>query len=203
MQAILIHGMGRTPLSMLLLAVRLKRAGFTPHLFAHTVTFESWQGCTERLTRFINAKTSESDYIVVTHSLGAVLFRAVSPRLSRLPKACFFIAPPSKACQSALRLSSHGWYRCLTGEIGQRLANQEFMSSLPRPQLPTTIYAGNAGLQGRFSPFGNEPNDGVLMVSESILQNADMLVVPSLHTFIMNNKTIADDIVKKCMELDD
>jgi hypothetical protein len=69
------------------------------------------------------------------------------------------------------------------------------MSTLPIPCVPTKIYAGDAGLTGRYSPFGNEPNDGVLMVKETQLPGIPMQIVPSLHTFIMNNKWIAKDIV--------
>jgi hypothetical protein len=195
MRAIIIHGMGRTPLSMCLLANRLRSAGLKTSLFAYTVTFERWAGCTKRLQAFIERRVDDEDFIVVTHSLGSVLARAVLPTLSRKPRACFFLAPPTQACAAACKLTPRSWYRLLAGEMGQLLANQEFMDSLPVPDMPTKIYAGNAGLTGRYSPFGDESNDGVLMVKETFLPGVSTQCVPSLHTFIMNNRPIAKDIV--------
>ena len=196
MQAILIHGMGRTPLSLCLLAFRLKKAGINPHLFGYSATFECWDNCTKRLRRFIQKNVKDEDYIVVTHSLGSVLTRAVLPALHHKPKACFFLAPPTQASAAACRLASRYWYRVLAGEMGQLLADQVFMSSLPIPDVPTKIYSGNAGLTGRHSPFGNEPNDGLLMVKETLLPGIPVQIVPSLHTFIMNKKLIARDIIE-------
>ncbi len=194
-QVILIHGMGRTPLSLCLLAYRLKAAGLQPKLFAYTVTFERWEGCLARLNKFINEKAGQEPYIVVTHSLGSVLARAVLPPLAYKPAACFFLAPPTQACAAACRLAPRRWYRLLTGEIGQLLADQAFMSQLPVPDMFTTIYAGNAGITGSYSPFGDEPNDGILLVRETQLPGKPLQTVPSLHTFIMNNRAIARDII--------
>lgn len=197
MHAIIIHGMGRTPLSMCLLAYRLRKEGIKSSLFAYTVTFERWEGCTKRLRKFIEKKVGEEEFMVVAHSLGTVLTRVVLLSLSHKPVACFFFAPPTQACDAARRLAPRHWYRLLAGEMGQLLANQEFMSSLPVPKMPTKIYAGDAGLTGRYSPFEDEPNDGVLMVKETHLPGFPMQIVPSLHTFIMNNRMIANDIIEK------
>jgi hypothetical protein len=49
MHAILIHGMGRTPASMLILAVRLRKAGIRPRFFAYSAAFERWESCVNRL----------------------------------------------------------------------------------------------------------------------------------------------------------
>lgn len=195
MHAIVIHGMGRTPLSMCLLAYRLRAAGIKTSLFAYTVTFERWEGCAERLRAFIEKKVGEEAFIVVAHSLGTALTRAILPTMHCKPAACFFLAPPTQACVAACRLAPHLWYRLLAGEMGQLLANQEFMSVLPIPEVPTKIYAGDAGLTGRYSPFEDEPNDGVLMVKETLLPGIPVQIVPSLHTFIMNNRMIVKDIV--------
>lgn len=43
MDLILVHGMGRTPLSMLRLRRRLRRAGHHPILFGYSPTFETLQ----------------------------------------------------------------------------------------------------------------------------------------------------------------
>lgn len=201
MQAIIIHGMGRTPLSMYYMAYRLNAAGIKPRLFGYCVTVESWARCTARLKQFIDSNCQDRPYIVVTHSLGSVFTRAVLPSLSHQPTACFFLAPPTQACHAARRLSQRWWYRLLAGEIGQLLADQAFMSALPIPQMLTKIYAGNVGLTGSLSPFGEEQNDGILTVNETTLTGAKQLIVPSLHTFIMNNRAIIDNIINETARL--
>lgn len=201
MQAILIHGMGRTPLSMYWLAYRLNKAGIKPKGFGYCVTVESWADCSSRLIKFIEANTLDGPYIVITHSLGSVLIRAVLPSLRHQPMACFFLAPPTCACYAANRLAAKWWYRLLAGEMGQLLANPSFMASLPVPKMLTKIYAGNGGLTGSHSPFGEEPNDGILMVSETQLAGAVSQVVPSSHTFIMNNRAIINDIINQTINL--
>lgn len=196
MRAILIHGMGRTPASMLVLAVRLRIAGIHPRLFAYSAAFEAWDACVNRLEKFIHQHTRKDDFIIIGHSLGTVLTRGVLPKLTHKPLACFFLAPPTKACVAAQRFAPSRLYKMLTGEMGQLLASQPFMDSLPLPDVPTKIYAGINGLRGHYSPFGEQLNDGVLAVDETLLPAVPSQTVAALHTFIMNKKAIADDIVK-------
>jgi hypothetical protein len=200
MEAILIHGMGRTPLAMSLLAARLQRAGIRPHLFGYSVTFEHWDGCVQRLGNFITKHIRANEYIIVGHSLGTVLTRAVLPRLTHQPVACFLLTPPTQACKAARYFAPFGFAKLLGGEMAQLLADQQFMESLPRTLVPMKIYAGTAGPRGRYSPFGDEPNDSVLTLKEMMLPGIPMQAIPVLHTFIMNSKVVTQDIVKVARE---
>lgn len=199
MDAILIHGMGRKPMAMSILGARLLAAGIRPHFFGYMVALESWEHCVLRYERFINRRAGAGDYIIVGHSLGTVLTRAVLPRLMHKPKACFFLAPPTRVCKAARTFGRRGVARFFMGRMGRVLTSDSFMTSLPVPDVPTKIYAGVAGPRGRFSPFGEEPNDGLLMVNETLLPNIPVQTVPALHTFIMNSKTVTEDIVRIAM----
>ena len=196
MHAILIHGMGRTPLAMSILAVRLRAAHIRPHLFGYSVTFERWDACIQRLEQFMTKRVKTDEYIMIGHSLGSVLTRATLPRLTHPPAACFFLASPTRVCKAANNFAHYPLAKLLMGEIGQRLADQQFMESLPRPSVPAKIYAGTGGPRGRYSPFGEEPNDGVLSIKETLLPSIPVQTVPALHTFIMNSKVVSQDIVK-------
>ena len=196
MEAILIHGMGRTPAAMSILAVRLRASGIRPHLFGYSVTFERWDECIQRYENFITKRAKTNDYIIVGHSLGTVLTRAVLPRLTHQPRACFFLAPPTQVCRAAHNFSHRHLIRLFIGDIGKVLTNKQFMDSLPLPGVPTKIYAGTAGPRGRYSPFGEELNDGLLAVKETILPGVPMQTVPALHTFIMNSNVVTRDIVR-------
>ncbi len=199
--AILVHGMGRTPLSMVILAARLRSAGLPPGLFAYLPAFERWDGCVDRLGRFIEKRAGTDEFILVGHSLGTALIRAALPKLSRKPFVCFFLAPPTRACLAARKFAPRFLYRVLFGEMGQLLSDQQFMDALPVPAVPIKIYSGTGGPTGRFAPFGQEPNDGVLAVKETRLPDIPVQTVPSIHTFIMNSKIISRDIVKTTKEL--
>lgn len=196
MEAILIHGMGRTPIAMSLLAARLQSANIRPHLFGYSVTLERWESCLQRLERFIARRTGTNDYIMVGHSLGTVLTRAVLPRLRHKPVSCFLLAPPAEACKAARYFAPYRFLKLLGGEIAQLLADPQFMASIPPASVPMKIYAGTAGPRGRHSPFGDEPNDGLLTVKETMIPNIPIQTLPVIHTFIMNSKVVTQDIVK-------
>jgi hypothetical protein len=196
MHAILIHGMGRTPIAMSILAARLRASDIRPHLFGYSVTFERWDECIQRLENFIINRVKTNEYIMIGHSLGSVLTRATLPRLIHQPAACFFLASPTQVCKAARNFAHYHVAKLLTGEIGQLLANQQFMESLPHTVVPTKIYAGTGGPRGRHSPFGEELNDGVLTVKETLLPGVPVQTIPVVHTFIMNSKVVSQDIVK-------
>jgi hypothetical protein len=74
------------------------------------------------------------------------------------------------------------------GERGVRLTSKDFYATLPAPAIPYTILAGTAGPRGRWSPFGGDPNDGIVAASETRIGDDDVIVLlPVTHTFMMNN----------------
>ena len=196
MDAILIHGMGRTPAAMSILAVRLWASGIRPHLFGYSVTFEKWDACLRRYENFIVRHVQTMDYIIVGHSLGTVLTRAVLPRLTHIPKACFFLAPPTCVPKAARIFSRQRLVRLFMGDVGKVLTDEQFMGSLPLPAIPTRIYAGVAGPRGVTSPFGAELNDGLLALHETRLPGVPLQTVPALHPFIMNSSLVTRDIIR-------
>lgn len=197
MKIMLIHGLGRTTLSMTLLRHRLTKAGLNVSTFGYNAMLETFDHCLHRLIDRIRSIGETDSYILVGHSLGTVFIRAALPELSEsLPAACFFIAPPSHAPRIAQRLASNRVYRILTGDMGQRTAQPDFIDSLPIPNVPTLIYAGTAGPKSRWFLFGEEENDGILSVSETrINEQIPVIRLPCLHTFIMNSRRIAADII--------
>ncbi len=198
MDLVLIHGMGRTPVSMLRLRRRLRRAGHNPILFGYSPTFETLQGASTRLVRLIERRVGTKNYALVGHSLGTVIIRTALGQLeNRMPSACFFLAPPMLACKAA-RFFSRFWpYRLLMGEMGQLLADDAFMRQLPMPSAFTRIYAGVSGPRAAWLPFGMEANDGILSLSEATGPFAARVVeVPAIHTFIMNSRQVFDDMVR-------
>jgi len=198
MDLVLVHGMGRTPLSMLRQRRHLRQAGHRPILFGYSPTFETLQGATARLVKLIERRVDTTHYALVGHSLGTVIIRSALGQLeNRAPAACIFLAPPIVACKAA-RFFSRFWpYQWLMGEMGQLLAQDAFMQGLPMPAVPTRIYAGVAGPRASWLPLGMEANDGILSLSEATGRfTAQAVQVPALHTFIMNSAQVCDDMTR-------
>lgn len=195
LNVVLIHGMGRTPLSMLYLQHRLRKLGHTPHLFGYSPTLESLQTVTGRLVQRIQTRIGSQPYALLGHSLGTIIIRNTYPQLSSYPPAaCFFLAPPMVACQAAKFFSKVGLYQLLTGEMGQLLAQDSFIDPLTLPPH-TKIYVGTGGPRASWLPFGNELNDGILSVAEASGGHR-VVTVPALHTFIMNSTPVFEDIAQ-------
>jgi hypothetical protein len=182
--------MGRSPVSQLILGMRLRARGLAVSYFGYSATFASFDATVTRLVEKLRA--IDGPYALAGHSLGAVLIRAALPRLEHLPLACFFLGPPSRVPRLATAFAHHRLFRTLTGDTGSRLADEAFFAALPPPCVPTRIYAGTGGPLALLG----EPNDGVLTVEETrIGSGCPVIEVPLLHTFLMNSRVVADDIV--------
>jgi len=192
--------MFRTPVAMALLGHRLQKGGLDVSFFGYSVVWETTEECADRLlTKAEEVASSGEGWVIVGHSLGAVLSRMIVPRLGhRKPTACIFLAPPSRACMMVKLVHGHTpLLRWLTRDAGRLLADADFMDSLPVPDVPIRIYAGNAGPTGRLSPFGDEPNDTILAVEDTRIGAGETLVeVPAIHSLIMNSDVMTVDILE-------
>lgn len=197
MDIVLIHGMGRTPASMLILKQRLAKLGHKTHLFGYAAWAENLETVSARLIRKIERQVGSQPYAVIGHSLGSVILRrALTSLAANPPSHTFLLAPPMRACKAARYFSRFRLYRTLTGEMGSLLADEAFMQSLPLPPN-TVIYAGTAGPRASWLPFGNAANDGILSLDEVVSESGERVEVAASHTFIMNSRAVVDDIVRR------
>jgi pimeloyl-ACP methyl ester carboxylesterase len=181
--ALLVHGLGRTPVSMYPLAGVVRRSGLRTHFFAYSPTFESLSGIVRRLVRTLHRLQPE---FLIVHSLGGLLCRLALAQVGRHEvRHLVMLGTPNRPP----RLASYFWkwppFRWLAGSCGRFLAHPAEYERLPVPTVPCTVIAGTAGPVGRFSPFGNDPNDGVVSVTETELPAADKHLVPAWHTWMM------------------
>jgi hypothetical protein len=196
MRLLLIHGMGRTPLSLALLGRRLSQQGHCVRYFGYAAFHESFDQIVARLVATICATASSQPYALIGHSLGGILARSALPALAHMPpRYLVMLAPPNQAPLLARRLHKHLLYWLMTRDCGSKLTDQGFYATLPQPTIHTTIIAGTAGPRGHWSPFGDRPNDGVVAVEETRLgPNTEVILVPSLHTLIMNSPQVTRTI---------
>ncbi len=201
MRALLVHGMGRTPVSMLVLARRLRQAGLTTTQFGYVPAVERYDRIVDRLVRRVSAIATDTDYIVIGHSLGGLLLRSalgvLDPALPQ-PRHLFMLATPNHSPRLARRWRRNLAYRLYTGDAGQLLADAERVEAIPLPRVPYTIIAGTSGTRRLRSVFPDEPNDWIVGLSEVRLREDDHIITVSLgHTFMMNYRKVAAVVLSR------
>ncbi|HET8633290.1 MAG TPA: hypothetical protein VFL88_04030 [Gemmatimonadales bacterium] len=192
MHLLLVHGMGRTRLSLLRLARFLRRQGHATEQVGYVAAVEPFERIVARTRRRLKAIAATSQpYAVIGHSLGGLILRAALDGVTPAPQHLIMLATPNQAPRLAQRLHRFWPYRVFCGESGQLLAQPDFLVHVPRPTGPCTIIAGSAGPRGRWSPFEGAINDWVVAVEETKFRPDDQpVVLPVGHTFMMNDRRV-------------
>jgi len=171
---VLVHGMGRSPLSMAPLQISLQRAGYRVLNVGYDSQEPSVAEIGAQLGQEVDdalAKEPVQQVHYVGHSLGTVAIRwhlthdDPPPNVGRT----VLLAPPNQGARSADRLARWiGWALPPIRELGTSGIATEL--GLP-PNVEVAVIAGD--------------RDAKVTVAETCLEGATHAVVPSYHTFIM------------------
>jgi pimeloyl-ACP methyl ester carboxylesterase len=187
---ILLHGLGRTPLSMKRLEWTLRKqnyrvinAGYPSTRVSIEVAANHWLDDVVK-----NQITDASAKIhFVAHSLGGIVLRQYLtnheiPNLGRV----VMLAPPNHGSELAERLRNNCLYRWATGPAGQQLGISE--ESVPNRLGPVDfelgVIAGDRSLNPLFSSWIPGPDDGKVSVRSARMAGAEFLVVHHTHTWM-------------------
>ncbi len=194
---VLLHGLGRTHLSLLLPRMRLRSRGFRPV----NIRYPSRALPIEELARFVeNRLPRETDRRVhfLTHSLGGILVRYMlgRKRPANLGRVVM-LAPPNQGSQLAGRMKQNPLWLRAAGPTARQLGADA--DSVPKQLGPVDfelgVIAGNRPLSPLAHLIDGE-NDGIVAVDEARVEGmADFLVVPRGHTFIMNDRAVLDQAI--------
>jgi hypothetical protein len=189
LRILLVHGMGRSPLSLWRLGRSLRREGHEVEFLWYHAGLAPFGRILARVRARVEWLAARGEpYAVIGHSLGGVLLRAVLPGVTPPPRHLVMIGTPNQPSRIAARLRHRWLFRLVNGEAGQRLSDPLFYATLPVPTVPYTIVAGNRGPRSRYGPFGDEANDLIVGVAETRIVPGDApIIVNALHTFIMNH----------------
>jgi pimeloyl-ACP methyl ester carboxylesterase len=191
--ALLVHGLGRTPVSMTPLAGPICRSGFRPGYFAYSATLQSLPAIVDRLVARVKA---DRPRVVVGHSLGGILLRHALARCPDLPvEHLFMLGTPNRSP----RVARYFWpwlpFRVFSGSCGQFLAHPDAYEGLVTPAVPYTVFAGTVGLPRLVDPFHGEPNDGIVSVSETRIEDDRPPVeVQATHSIMMFSRRVHERI---------
>lgn len=197
MKILLIHGLGRSPLTVFGLSQYLQQAGYQTELFGYSSIVETYAQIIERLqNRLIDLETG--CYGIVAHSLGAVLVRsALTSKPELTPAPVILLGPPNQSPRVAQLAQRFSPLSPWAGECVRNLANPNFYQGLPALELPHAIIAGTDGPRGPWSFFGEEVNDGVLTLNEMQVSQCDRKVMlPVKHTQMWDHPLVQQAILQ-------
>lgn len=190
MRVFLIHGLGRTPASMWLLARRLRQAGHAVTTFGYLASREPLASIAQRFAERIRQDVEDGEpYAVVGHSLGNIITRLAGPSLPSGFARFVMLAPPNRPPVMA-RMLRQPLLRIAAGDAGRKLNDETFYASLPTPSVPALIIAGTRGWRARWLPFKGASNDGVVGLEETRLHGVPAVEVNAVHTFLMNRNDV-------------
>lgn len=201
MKILFVHGMGATRFDFLPNALRLKKSAYDIHYFSYYASFQSLALIRQNLKAKLLELAAAGDYAVIGHSLGGVLLREALIELAdklpgfRSPCHLFLLGSPISPTSVNHYLSRYRLYKWLSGECGQLVASEAAMAAIGLPRLSTTCVAGTRGVRGRWSPFGNKPNDTVVLVSELHTEKfTDVVYLDCRHPSLPANAAVSQII---------
>jgi len=191
---ILLHGLGRTALSMLPMSLALQEAGYaTANINYPSRDLPVETLAAEALPRgFDQCHGAGSTTVhIVTHSMGGILTRQYlaaneAPSLGRV----VMLGPPNQGSAVADRLMDQAFYRRVNGPAGQQLGTgpDGIAARLGPVTFPLGVLAGNqrTTVDAYLSEGIEEPSDGKVTVAEARVEGmADFRVLEANHTFIL------------------
>ena len=201
---ILLHGMGRTHVSMELIEKALKEQG-------HSVwnkNYESTEIPIKTLADIVinnalddcaKVKSSHDKINFVTHSLGGILVRAYlqDKTINNLGRVVM-LSPPNHGSEIVDLLKDNFIYQKWMGPVGQQIgrADNSVPNQLKPIQAEIGVIAGSSTSDPWFSPFIPGDDDGKVSVESTRLDEMkDFIVIESGHSFIMRNKEAIQQIL--------
>ncbi len=189
---VLVHGIWMTGLDMRLLARRLRRCGFTPHVFSYASVRRTPAENARRLADFV-ARIEAPAVHFVAHSLGGLvllhLFHGCPPTR---PGRVVMLGVPARGSEVGRRVARS---RCLRFVVGKAVVNG-VLGDAPgwHCERELGIIAGDRSMgMGWFMPGAlRGPNDGTVRVEETRLAGAKAhRVVHLSHIWLVLSARVA------------
>lgn len=199
---ILLHGLGRTRMSMLNLEQYLVTSGYWVVNYGYPSRSEKIEQIAkvyipDAISKCNSNLSSKINF--VTHSLGGIVIRQYL-QTHELPTGSriVMLSPPNHGSELPDHYKDESWFQWFTGPAGQQLTTRE--DSLPNQLKPVDVeigvIAGTKSIGSWLSSIIPGADDGVVSVKSTRLDEMkDFLQVPRTHTFIMESDEVHRQIV--------
>lgn len=201
-QVVLLHGLGRSDLSMLRLKRALEKHGYRVTNVGYPSTEHSINQLSEReLAPALAACCSESGgrVHVVTHSMGGIVLRYYHEHheIEGLGRVVM-LSPPNQGSELADWAAEKPVLEKLLGPAIEQLGTgpASVPSQLGPVDFELGVIAGDRTLNPLFSRIIPGEDDGKVSVERAkVLGMADFLVVPHSHTYIMLSEDVIEQVI--------
>lgn len=197
----LLHGLGRSSKSMLLLKHRLENKGFQLVSRNYESTEQSIADHVKWLEQELEncCQPDRAKVHFVTHSLGGIIVRSfLKDREYKQLGRVVMLSPPNQGSELADIAKEWKVYEIIMGPSGQELGTGP--ESIPKSLGPVNFELGIIMGNRSYNPVGSKilpgPDDGVVSVESAKVEGMkDFLVVNQSHSFIMNSAEVAKQVV--------
>ena len=196
---VLLHGMGRTSISMKRLENFLSERGYKViNVSYRSRRFSIDQLSEEYLAPLLAEKLTDKDRKVhfVTHSLGGIIVRQYmsTHKLENLGRVVM-IGPPNHGSEIIDRLRANCVTRRFLGAAARQLGTRpdDLPAKLGPVHFDCAVIAGDRSLNPFLSAILPGANDGKVTVASARVEGMqDFLVVHGTHTWMMYKQTVLE-----------
>ena len=197
---VLVHGLGRSGSSMMILSQRLQWAGYHVAIVSYDSRTTTLSDQAAEVAAVVSTCCAEASRIhFVGHSLGGLVIRRYladdpPPSLGRV----VLLAPPNQGSLFVDWLSDVPIATEMLGPVGSALGTDStgIPATLPPPAYEMGIVAGSRSVQ----PIGPAaipgPDDGIVSVDQTRIAGVPMVVIPRSHAFIMSSRHAAEAAIR-------